>query len=76
MATPPVRIGRHDRAEARLMGRCRWRKLFGTDGGMAEGNRGRRESRAREACEKRISRRGLLGQKPPCGRWIEVSDGS
>lgn len=45
--TPPVRIDRHDRAEARLMGRCRWRKLFGTDGGMAGGNRGRRESRAR-----------------------------
>lgn len=60
-ATPPVRIDRRDRAEARLMGRCRWRKLFGRDGGMAEGNRGRRreqspERRAKKNQSSRITR--------------------
>ncbi|EHK49943.1 hypothetical protein TRIATDRAFT_297317 [Trichoderma atroviride IMI 206040] len=59
--TPPVRIDRHDRAEARLMGRRRWRKLFGTDGGMAEGNRGRRgeqspERRANKNQSSRVTR--------------------
>ncbi|KAL7900086.1 hypothetical protein HDV63DRAFT_370322 [Trichoderma sp. SZMC 28014] len=35
------------------MGRCRWRKLFGRDGGMAKGNWGRRRAQSPERRAKR-----------------------
>lgn len=55
------------------MGRRRWRKLFGTDGGMAEGQPGaQRREKPEEACEKDSVVEESLAQKTPCGRWIEV----
>lgn len=43
---------------------------------MAEGNRGRRVKKSPERRAGKDQSSRIASTKTPCGRWIEVSDGS